>query len=259
MDIESSMWIGSTTCPGWDFGSSVEAESKVIHRDCLELTRLLLKLGAKINSKNRYGYTPMCLAAERGNTELVKYLAKRGARINHKTVLGNTPLFLAARKLQRRAAFTLKELKAGMTDADLVRAWMNDGPPVFNLMHDLGVDFRLKVGIAQTSLHWAAWGGNIEAATWLMDHNIWDVNIKRSDNTTPLHWAAFRGHIKMCELLLERGAELNAKNKFQNTPLDMAQLKGQFQVAEFLTSRGAVSKPPALPAPSQSDSGDEEL
>ena len=31
-------------------------------------------------------------------------------------------------------------------------------------------------------------------------------------NQTPLHWSSEKGHLRICELLLQNGAHVNAKN-----------------------------------------------
>jgi ankyrin repeat protein len=56
-----------------------------------------------------------------------------------------------------------------------------------------------------------------------------------------LHLAAFSGVPGAVQLLLERGAEINARarNKFKNTPLQVALLAGQFATAKLLLERGA--------------------
>jgi ankyrin repeat protein len=57
----------------------------------------------------------------------------------------------------------------------------------------------------------------------------------------PLHFAAFGGQPRVVELLLARGAAVDAvaKNHFGNTPLQVGLLTGQGEVARALLSRGA--------------------
>jgi ankyrin repeat protein len=59
--------------------------------------------------------------------------------------------------------------------------------------------------------------------------------------TTPLHLAAFAGRVEVTELLLARGAEVDAisKNKFRNTPLVMAALPSQRETSATLLDHGA--------------------
>lgn len=56
-----------------------------------------------------------------------------------------------------------------------------------------------------------------------------------------LHLAAFSGVPAAVQLLLDRGAEINARarSKFKNTPLQAALLAGQLATAKLLLERGA--------------------
>ncbi len=46
-----------------------------------------------------------------------------------------------------------------------------------------------------------------------------DVNAKDKDGNTPLHWAIFHGHTGLANLLLDNGADVNARGKDGMTPL----------------------------------------
>jgi len=66
----------------------------------------------------------------------------------------------------------------------------------------------------------AAEKGNIEAVKWHLDAGA-DVNAQDNDiRWTPLHVAAAFGHKEIAELLIAKGADVNAKNKGGETPLD---------------------------------------
>jgi uncharacterized protein len=58
---------------------------------------------------------------------------------------------------------------------------------------------------------------------------------------TPLHLTAFSGVPAAMQLILERGADVNARarSKFKNTPLQTALLAGQLATAKLLLERGA--------------------
>jgi ankyrin repeat protein len=58
---------------------------------------------------------------------------------------------------------------------------------------------------------------------------------------SPLHLAAFSGVPAAVQLLLDRGADIQARsrNKFKNTPLQVAMLPGQLATAKLLLDRGA--------------------
>jgi ankyrin repeat protein len=56
---------------------------------------------------------------------------------------------------------------------------------------------------------------------------------------TPLHWAVRTGNLLACELLLGRGAEVDAPDGTGRTPLHYAAGAGDAQTAEFLLQAGA--------------------
>ena len=55
----------------------------------------LIKAGADVNAKEKYGGTPLYLAACFGHTEIALALIKAGADINAKEEYGGTPLHWA--------------------------------------------------------------------------------------------------------------------------------------------------------------------
>jgi ankyrin repeat protein len=57
----------------------------------------------------------------------------------------------------------------------------------------------------------AAEQNHLQFVTFLLDHGA-DINIGDVSNNAPLHVAAQRGLQQCCELLLSRGAKINAKN-----------------------------------------------
>ena len=64
--------------------------------------------------------------------------------------------------------------------------------------------------------------GNIEAVKQHLAAGA-DVNEKEVVmGNTPLHDAALGGHKEIAELLISKGADLNAKNDRSETPLDLA-------------------------------------
>ena len=72
------------------------------------------------------------------------------------------------------------------------------------------------------SIHDAATDGNIEAVKQYLDaggdvNAVWDVM-----GTTPLHSAAWNSHKEIAELLIAKGADVNAMSKFGETPLGLA-------------------------------------
>jgi ankyrin repeat protein len=55
---------------------------------------------------------------------------------------------------------------------------------------------------------------------------------------TPLHYVAEQGHVAVAELLLAKGAAVNAKSGMRQTPLDVALKNGKTELAELLRRHG---------------------
>ena len=82
----------------------------------------------------------------------------------------------------------------------------------------------------------AAREGNIEAVKQHIANDT-DVNAKDGYGWPPLHWPACRGHKEVVELLIEKGAGVNAKaGSSGSTPLHEVDTK---EIAELLIAKGA--------------------
>ncbi|WP_108784243.1 ankyrin repeat domain-containing protein [Wolbachia endosymbiont of Bemisia tabaci] len=60
-----------------------------------------------------------------------------------------------------------------------------------------------------------------------------------SYNLTPLHFAALNGHFKVVELLISKGADINAKDDSGLTPLHLASGGGYEEIVKLLSNGGA--------------------
>jgi len=87
-------------------------------------------------------------------------------------------------------------------------------------------------------LHYASFHGHNEVAELLIVRGA-DINALDNFKCTPLHRAVLRGHMKIAKLLVESGADINKKSAFGETPLFYAVRSGHKKVAEYLILRGA--------------------
>lgn len=113
-----------------------------------------------------------------------------------------------------------------------------------------------------TPLLAAASKGYKEAAELLLAKGA-DVNAKDEDGVTPLYKAALMGHKDMAELLLAHGANVNLKDENGVTPLYKAAEEGHKDVAELLLDKGAdvnaMSKNGGTPLYEAAESGSKEV
>lgn len=78
-----------------------------------------------------------------------------------------------------------------------------------------------------TLLHMAAWHGRLKMAELLLSKGA-GVNAKARDGTIPLHVAAYEGHREIVELFVAHGADVNAEAGavYGMTPLEFAAMRG---------------------------------
>uniref|UniRef100_A0A1L8DMM9 Putative tyrosine kinase specific for activated gtp-bound n=1 Tax=Nyssomyia neivai TaxID=330878 RepID=A0A1L8DMM9_9DIPT len=81
--------------------------------------------------------------------------------------------------------------------------------------------------------HWCREGNSIQVRLWL-DDTEHDMNQGDDHGFSPLHWCAKEGHSKLVEMLLQRGARVNATNMGDDIPLHLAAAHGHLEIVIML-------------------------
>jgi choloylglycine hydrolase len=89
-----------------------------------------------------------------------------------------------------------------------------------------------------TSLHWAAYLGDLQAVRTLVDHNT-ELNTQTKTGTTALMGAAQSGHLEVVRYLVEKGADIDSKDTSGDTALVIALGFGQSEIAQYLIEKEA--------------------
>ena len=104
-----------------------------------------------------------------------------------------------------------------------------------------GVNVNAKFKDGWTPLHMAAEGGHREIVDLLIAKGA-DINATAGAGDgvgwTPLHEAAEGGHKKVVELLIQKGANINVKNGDGRTPMDLAIEHKNAEIADLLRKHG---------------------
>jgi len=102
----------------------------------------------------------------------------------------------------------------------------------------LGADVNAKDIRGNSALLYAAINGHEVVAELLIDKGAEIDATGGYYNWTPLHWAAYTGHTGVAKLLVTRGANVNAKCADDGTPLHEAAWHGHKDVIELLLESG---------------------
>lgn len=191
----------------------VRSGNRPLHVANEDIARLLLDHGARVDSRNDDGATPLHRASSSGEAGLARLLLSRGANVELRNRWGQTPLYIA--------------VLAGNVE-------------IVELLVSNGADIEAKNDLGNTLLHEAASKGYIDRIEVLLDNGA-DINSRDKNGKTPIHLATMEHHERAVRLLLDRGADVNSRDNTAWTPLHYAVLvKGHYaEIVELLVERGA--------------------
>jgi ankyrin repeat protein len=256
-------------------------------KGCVDSAKLLLAKGVAVDVMSKGGSTPLEHACWRGHVKMVELLLENKANPKVAGSDGRTPMSIAAREVQpeqdednvrflaviralERAGAELDVFAAiACNDANRVgdilksdpRAALGkdpEGRPALHqsvaLDHQDIVKLLLEKGcdpdIRNESEHTGHKGGTalLEAASWgrpriaeILIARGASVNAKSARGRTPLHVAAGTNQMEIAQLLLKHGANINAKDDDGETPLDCAKAP---EMIDLLSKSGGIRNMP---------------
>ncbi|KAI3187091.1 hypothetical protein DTO032C6_3869 [Penicillium roqueforti] len=93
-----------------------------------------------------------------------------------------------------------------------------------------------------SALHLAAFNGHEQEVHLILGGDKSDVNTPDDTGIYPVIWASLNGHDRTVELLLDRGADVNAQGGYHGNALQAACSSGHDTIAQMLLERGADVK-----------------
>ncbi len=159
---------------------------------CLDVVKTLISRGAKVDEKNKWKKTALIKASENGHVEVVEALIDAGAEVDEKDKDGFTALITASWYVRLDVVKTLISRGAKVDEKD------NDG---------------------NTALIKVPKDGNVEIVKALLDAGA-DVTMTDDDGNTALIEASQRGNVEIVKALLDAGADVTITNNKGYTAID---------------------------------------
>lgn len=202
------------------FGGLFGGAKKDPSTDLLELAaqgdlgalRGLIERGARVDSQNHDGFTPLMVAGQSGHLDVIDYLIANGANVNSALPSGQSALATAATHGQ----------------LGVVQALLDHGADPNAVNRDTN----------RTALSNACLRGYAEIAEALISHQA-DLDIKDLNSSSPLTHATNYVNYDCVKLLLEAGAEVDTRSRAGRTPLMLAAQQGFIRAVELTIRHGA--------------------
>jgi len=233
------------------------------HREALEI--LLETNGVDPDVKDNRLQTPLNRAAANGRAALIRMLLYSGRGridLNSKDKYGLTPLYWAAwfgheevvDLLLVEPAVHLSQQEENDCSPLLAAAENGHAGTVSILLAKNGVDVNPKDENGCTPLLIAAKNSHFSVVLLLLaEGDKVDVNAKDKGGSTPLLVASEAGHVQIVSLLLARGSNSQQPDEQGRTPLSVATTNGHWRIVQLLSPKNEPGTDNGEPA----DCGDE--
>nr|XP_009677402.1 PREDICTED: ankyrin repeat domain-containing protein 55 isoform X3 [Struthio camelus australis] len=220
----------------------------------VDTVKLLLKMGANINTQDACGRTSLSLATYLGWLEGCVSLLRNGAKQNIPDKNGRLPLHAATAEPDVRLLNVLLQQSnlseinhqdnEGMTS--LHWAAFHNRPQHTHTLLQKGADLTLVDKDFKTALHWAVQSGNRILCSIILDHYQGPLIINYDDENgkTCMHIAAAAGYSDIIsELAKVPECNLQALDVDDRTPLHWAAAAGKADCVHTLLELGIDSSP----------------
>ena len=206
----------------------------------IDIVRMLLSKGAKTEVRDHLGRTPLWYAAANGHMMVLSALRSAGARIDAMDDKGYTPLWIAA--INGHLMDVLDAMHAKLRDkertlGEIVETLIKGDDEASGLLHAAE---QLKPTDRNIHLWSRAANGRTAEVLALLSAGA-NVDVQNNDGVSALGVACEKGHIAIVTALLQKHAQTEIRDKlYGRTPLWLAAVKGHVRCIELLIDRGAV-------------------
>ena len=232
-----------------DYGAAVITYAA--YRGHLDIVEYLIEQGADYHIFSHSGESPLSWAIVARRFEVADFLLEKGMDINMVNERGQTPIFAAYKSFPESVEYMINK-GANVTIADstgltpIHQASRLGRPETVQLLIEAGADVNAVTTRNETPLHYAALREDTEVMKLLLDAKAdIDCNQCETDACTwfegsPIILAAKEGNYNICELLVDRGVDVNqADDRYGRTALHWSSIKGFGDVASVMIAGGA--------------------
>src|SRR4030095_13658266 len=221
-----------------------------VHADRLDIADALLRAGAKAAASDRYGVTPLYLAAVNGNADMIRRLLDAGVDPNAADPGGETALMTAARTgapaalralIERGATVDAREPEFGQTALMIAVRENNDAAVQILLEAGASPNAQTRKGPTPQFVPPCKGTGCGSEGVGINRGGVPDRG-RRAEikgGMTPLLYAARDGNPSAARRLIEAGADLELGDGNNIRPLLMSLLNNNLEGARLLLSKGA--------------------
>jgi ankyrin repeat protein len=220
-------------------------------KGCPDIVAGLIERGGAIDARDRTGSTALIHAATGGHVDVIALLLERGAEIEQVNLKGENALLRAVLANRSKAVEFLltkgarSELTHGSGITPLAAAAFNGNLGLVKLLLAHGASPVEADGTGKGPILYAAGRGFAPIVAALLDGGA-AVDHRYAHDLTALMWAAGYSNdvpaadgLKTVELLVGRGADVNAADDRGWSPLMIAAERGHAAVVSYLLARGA--------------------
>lgn len=253
LDIVKLLIVKGADLAAKDDGGETPLHKATMNDDAtaIEILDLLLQNGADVRATNHEGETALHSAAIWGSKRVSDFLISKGIDCNARNVKGQTPLHLAATSMYPKHLEVMKLLVSKGAD---INAEDNIGwtPLCYGIRRGYKqVDELLKLGAKRNAaaeiaeFFIAAENGDLKRFNTLLEKNPGYAMARDDNDITPLNIVItpllpLHKQKEMVEMLISRGADVNAKDWSGKTPLLEALSSPEYKgIPEILVNAGA--------------------
>jgi len=239
LSIDSKL-LGTSSSKKLNINYQDENGTSALHQSALtgtlEITRLLIENGSKVDLKDNKGMRALHYAVTTNKLDMVNQLIKCGSSCNEASFNGESPLHLACHHGHADIVCQLLHLGANPTltnnrylwpldiaceqgRSKIVEILLEKSPTCLRLLHDTTKDL-IDAHQSTTCLHLAARNEHTDIIRLLLRHGI-DLN-RFSCQGTALHEASRNGRLQSAKVLLECGIDSTHLDASEQTAGDVA-------------------------------------